>query len=89
VVCNEEQPDAALDTFLKLLILVANKHAPIKKMTVKTVKSPWIDEELKNGMVERDEQNVRHKEIKSVSPTVWQTYCTLRNHVTKLNKIKK
>ena len=40
VVCNEEQPDAALDTFLKLLIPVTNKHAPINKMTVKTVKSP-------------------------------------------------
>ena len=53
--CNEEQPDAALDAFMKLLIPVTNKHAPIKKMTVKTVKSPWIDEELKNSMVERDE----------------------------------
>jgi hypothetical protein len=45
-VCNEEQPDAALDTFMKLLI-------PVKKITVNTVISPWIDEELKNGMVER------------------------------------
>ena len=42
-------------TFMKLLIPVTNKHAPIKKITVKTVKSPWIDEEFKNGMVERDE----------------------------------
>ena len=24
-------------------------------MTIKTVKSLWIDEDLKNGMVERDE----------------------------------
>ena len=35
VVCNEEQPDAARDTFMKLLIPVTNKHAPIKTMTVK------------------------------------------------------
>ena len=36
MVCNEEQPDTALDAFMKqLLIPVANKHAPIKKMTVK------------------------------------------------------
>jgi hypothetical protein len=54
-VCNEKQTDAALDTLLKLLIPVTNKHAPIRKMTVKTVKSPWIDEELKNCMVEMDE----------------------------------
>jgi hypothetical protein len=39
--------DAALDTFMKLLIPVTNKHAPTKKITVKTVKSPWIDEELR------------------------------------------
>ena len=53
--CNEEQPDPALDAFMKLLIPVTNKHAPIKKMTVKMVKSLWFDEELKNGMLERDE----------------------------------
>ena len=38
---------------MKLLLPVTNMHAPIKKMTVKTVKSLWIDEELKNCMVER------------------------------------
>ena len=53
LVCNEEQPATALDTFMKLLIPVTNKHTPIEKMTVKTVKSPWIDEELTNCMVER------------------------------------
>ena len=47
VVCNEEQTDAALDTFMNLFIPVTNKHKPIKKMTVKTVKSPWIYEEFK------------------------------------------
>ena len=36
VVCNDEQPDGALDTFMKLLIPVTNKHASIKKMTKKT-----------------------------------------------------
>ena len=72
VVCNEEQPDTAIDTFMKLLIPVTNKHTPIKKMIVKTVKSPWIDEEFKNCMVERDEAKVMA--IKSGSPTDWQTY---------------
>ena len=33
IVCNEEQPDTALDTFIKLLITVTKKHALIKKMT--------------------------------------------------------
>ena len=69
-----------------LLIPVTNKHAPNKKMTVKTVKSLWIDEELKTGMVERDE--AKGMAIKSGSPTDWRTYCKCRNHVTKLNKMK-
>ena len=55
MVCNEEQPDTTLDAFMKLLIPVTNKHAPIQKMIVKTVESPQIDEELKNGMFERDD----------------------------------
>ena len=75
--CNEVQPDAALDTLMKLLIPVTNKHAPMKKMSAKTVKSPWIDGEAK-GMAN-----------KSGCTTDWQTYCKLRNHVTKLNKKKK
>jgi hypothetical protein len=37
-------------------------------------------------MVERDEaQGMANK---SGSPTDWQTYCKLRNHLTKLNKMK-
>jgi hypothetical protein len=83
-VCNEEQQDAALDTFMKLLIPVTNKLTPIKNMTVKTVKSLWIDEEFENSMFERDE--AKGMAIKSGSPTDWQTYCKLRKHVTKLNK---
>jgi hypothetical protein len=63
MVCNEKEPDAALDTFMKLLILVTNKHAPIKKIIVKTVKSPWIDEELKKMMVERDEAKAVVKKV--------------------------
>ena len=57
---------------MKLLIPVTNKHAPIKKTTVKTVKSPWIVEELKNGMVEKDE--VKGMANKYVCTTNWQTY---------------
>ena len=40
---------------MKLLIPVTDRHAPIKKRTVRTSKSPWIDDELKNCMAERDE----------------------------------
>jgi hypothetical protein len=57
---------------MKLFIRVTKKHATIKKMTVETVKSPWNDEELKNGMVERDE--AKDMANKSGSPTDWKIY---------------
>jgi hypothetical protein len=67
---------------MKQVIPVTNKHAPIQKMAVKTVKSSWIDEELKNWL--RD--GAKGMANRSGSPTDWQTYCKLRNHVTKRNK---
>jgi hypothetical protein len=30
-----------------LLLPIIDSHAPVKKLTVRTVKAPWIDEELK------------------------------------------
>ena len=72
---------------MKLLIPVTNKHAPIKKMTVKTVTSLWIDEELKHFMIERDE--AKGMANKSGCTTDWKTHYKLRNHVNKLNKKKK
>ena len=56
-------------------------------MTVKTVKSLWIAQELKNVVVERDEAKGMANKSGCISD--WQTYCKLRNHVTKQNKKKK
>ena len=50
-VINKEHPDAVLNTFSKLLLPIIDKHAPLKKLTVRTVKAPWIDKELKSCMV--------------------------------------
>ena len=36
---NKEHPDAALDGFMKLFFPIIDKHAPITKMTVRTVKA--------------------------------------------------
>ena len=52
-VISKEHPDAALDEFMKLLLPIIDKHAPVKKQTVRPVTAPWIDEELKNSIVER------------------------------------
>jgi hypothetical protein len=37
-----------------LLLPIIDKHAPVKKLTVRTVTALWIDEALNNCMVERD-----------------------------------
>jgi hypothetical protein len=34
-VINKEHPDAALDAFMKLLLPIIDKHAPVKKLTVR------------------------------------------------------
>ena len=76
MICNEEQTNPALDTFMKLPIPVTNKHAPIKKNS--------------HGLPhhhERDEAKGMANNY--VCTTDWQTYCKLRNHLTKLNKKKK
>ena len=39
---------------MKLLLPIIDEHAPVKKLTVRTVEAPWIEEELKNCMFERD-----------------------------------
>ena len=39
-VINEEHPDAALMT---LHLPIIDEHAPVKKLTVRTVKGRWID----------------------------------------------
>ena len=72
-VINEEHPDAAL--FMKLLLPIIEKHVPVKKLTVRTVKAPWIDEEFKNFMVERDV--AKGADNKSGCTSDWLTYCKL------------
>jgi hypothetical protein len=61
---------------MKLLIPVANKHAPINKLTVETGIEKLYGWE---GWMAN----------KSYCSTNWQMYCKLRNHLTKLNKNNK
>ena len=84
---NEEHPDATLDEFMKLLLPIIDKNELVQILTVRTVKDPWIDEELKNCMVERD--RAKGVAYKSGCTSDWLTYCKLRNYVTKRNKKKK
>ena len=70
-----------LINLLQLFLPIIDKHAPVKKLT------PWIDEIMKNCMVERDGENgVTNK---SGCTSNWLTYCQLKKDVTKLNKKNK
>ena len=79
--------NAALDYFMNLFSAVCDKHAPIKKLTVRSLKAPWLDEELRNLMRERD--LLKRSAIMSGNVADWQAYRSLRNIITKLNRQKK
>ena len=64
-----------------------DQHPPVKKLTVRTVRTPWTDDELKHVMVQINyAKEVANKSDCSVD---WLTYRKLRKVVTKLNKKKK
>jgi hypothetical protein len=64
-VYEEVNPDAALEVFVKLFISCIDKHAPVMKLTVRTVQAPWNDYELKHFMVQRNDAKKKHKKRKT------------------------
>lgn len=84
---QENDANTALNIFMDKLMRLVDKHAPLRKRSVKNSSAPWIDEELRALMLERDK-------VKAVAQNSGHTadricYCKLRNKVTKLNHIKK
>lgn len=61
---------------------VVNKHAPIRKRTVRSNSAPWLNNELKSLMLQRDK-------AKDAAQKSGKIYCKLRTQVTKLNHHKK
>lgn len=49
---DEKEPDRAIEVFLKKFKPVIDKHAPVRKLTVRTQRAPWVDKELKNHVSE-------------------------------------
>ena len=85
-VLEKMHENAALDFFMNLFSAVCDKHAPIKKSTVRSLKAPWLDEELRKLMRERD--LLKRSAIMSGNAADWQEYRSLRNIITKLNRQK-
>lgn len=45
--CNDV--DFALSIFVKLFSTICDKHAPMTKDTVRKIKAPWLDDELRES----------------------------------------
>lgn len=80
-VLQEEDPNTALNVFNSLLMSIIDKHAPVKKRTVRNVTSPWLDQELRQYMAQRNQ--AKAEAIKSDDALQWVLYRKLRNYVTK------
>lgn len=86
-VFQENYVNIALKHFMDKLVKLVDKHAPLRKRSVKGSSAPWLDGELRSLMLQRD--NAKAAAHKSVCSLDRNNYCKLRNKVTKLNYIKK
>ena len=50
--CNDTESAVAI--FAKLFSNICDKHAPMKKHTVRKIKAPWLDDELKKRVSKRE-----------------------------------
>ena len=77
VFSERKNPERALQIFEEIFMPLVVKHAPMKKFTVRRIKTPWLDKELKEHMTERDKAKTIAN--KSNLKSVWQVYCKYRN----------
>ena len=82
----EDDLDDAVDYFTKLLTEVVDHHAPLRKSTIKVKSSPWIDQQLREAMSQRDEAKTVASRSNLLSDIMLYRKC--RNFV-KLNPKKK
>ena len=78
---EKNNPDEAVENFDKLFEEIVNKHAPVKKRSIRSVRSPW--NELKECMEQRD--NAKKMAIRSMNRIAK----FIINYATKLNIKKK
>lgn len=83
----EDDPDRALEAFTSSIMPIMDKHAPLRRITVRTIAAPWVDLELKEHIKLRNE--LKAEAIASGNSILWNKYRKLRNYVTKLNRTQK
>lgn len=74
--------NSKLDKFNKFIIELFNKHAPAKTVKITKKKAPWLTENIKLLISDRDKALSRYKKQKTLFN--WENYRQLRNHVTSL-----
>ena len=63
---NEDELDSKATILENMMSEIINKHAPLETFTVKHPKAPWLTDEIKKQMDDRDRQknifnNIKHK----------------------------
>lgn len=87
IVYLEDDVDCAVNCFTKLFTDVVQCHAPIRKSTVKAIAAPWIDQQLREAMSQRDKTKAEASMSGLVSDLMLYRKC--RNFVVSLNRKKK
>ena len=83
-VINADDIDIACDSFSNIINKVSDKHAPVVSHRVSERSSPWVTEELRKGIRERD--LLKKKASYSRLQHDWNIFKSKRNAVNRLNK---
>lgn len=86
-VLNSKDVNMALQYFSSLLFPIIDRHAPLKKFSVRSTFSPWLDNDIKTLLMKRDD--LKRTAVRSGDPSDWIKYRAVRNMVTKHNRQKK
>ncbi|KAK3921950.1 RNA-directed DNA polymerase from mobile element jockey [Frankliniella fusca] len=76
-VYNCDGIDSKIATFNEYILLLLNRHAPIKSFSAKNHGSPWMNADIRKMIDLRD--RARQKSIKSKTAVDFATYKSLRN----------
>ena len=80
LICISGDVEHAWAIFKQLLLNVCNRHAPIVTQRVRGYNVPWINDEIRATMLERDHMKQKAKQTKN--SCTWEDYKRLRNKVT-------
>ena len=83
-----EDPNAMWEIWKKIFLDVLDKHAPLQHKKIRSIKAPWITNDIKNLMNTRD--RFKRKAILTNNENDWLNFRTTRNKVNiKLRNAKK